>query len=309
MPQFPNFPTYQPPIFDIKRFSLHDGPGIRTTVFLKGCPLSCAWCHNPESQKSTPELIFRAERCLGCGACVDACPEEAITMAEGRSVTAWARCTHCGECAQVCYPGAREMACQEMTVEEVLEIVERDRPFYEESGGGVTFSGGEPLAHPDFLEAALVACREAGLHTALDTSGHAPWEVIDRIRPHVDLFLYDVKLLDDAQHQNDTGVSNRLLLANLQKLAELGHNIHVRTPLVPGINVTPAQIQALGKFVAQLPGVSRLDVLPYHEMAAEKYRRLGRDYPLHGLQSPDEETVQKTARTLREFGLEVHVGG
>lgn len=230
-------------------------------------------------------------------------------MAEGFSVTVWARCTHCGECAKVCYPGARELAGQKRTVGEVLEIVERDRPFYEESGGGVTFSGGEPLTQPDFLEAILKACRDAGLHTALDTSGHAPWNVINQVRPHVDLFLYDVKFLDDAQHQNYTGVSNHLLLDNLQKLAKLSHNIHIRTPLISGINDAPAQIQKLGKFVAQLPDVSRLDVLPYHEMAAEKYRRLGRDYPLPGLQSPDEEAIQKITRVLREFGLEVHVGG
>ncbi len=298
-----------PTIFDIKRFSIHDGPGIRTTVFLKGCPLACEWCHNPESQKFTPELILKLDRCLGCGACVEICPEEAITMVDGKSLTNWDRCTHCGDCVAVCYTGARELAGEDVSVGEILEIVERDRVFYAESGGGVTFSGGEPLSQPEFLEETLKACRNAGLHTALDTSGHASWEVVNRIRAYVDLFLYDVKFIDKDLHKKYTGVSNELILDNLQKLAEHGHKIHIRTPIIPEINDAPEHIQQLGEFVARLPGISRLDVLAYHEMASEKYRRLGRDYPLRGCKSPSDSAMQNIARTLREFGLEVHIGG
>jgi len=296
-------------IFDIKRFSIHDGPGIRTTLFLKGCPLSCAWCHNPESQKVTPELLFRPERCIGCGACLEVCPEDAILLVKERITTNWALCTHCGECVQVCYTGAREMAGWEVTVEDALESLERDRPFYEESGGGVTFSGGEPLSQPDFLEELLKRCKEIGLHTALDTCGHALWELMNRIRPYVDLFLFDLKVMDETLHREYTGVSNELLLENLQRLAELGHSIVVRVPIIPGINNALEDIQRLGRFVTNLSGVSRVDVLPYHEIAAEKYRRLGQEYAFQNQPVPSDEMMQNIARTLREFGLEVKVGG
>ncbi len=230
-------------------------------------------------------------------------------MEEWRSITNWERCTHCGDCVDVCYTGARELAGREMTVGEVLEIVERDRPFYEESGGGVTFSGGEPLSQPDFLEEALEACQKVGLHTALDTSGHALWEVVDRICPYVDLFLYDVKFIDDALHKKCTGVSNELLLDNLRRLAELGHSIVVRVPIIPGVNDAPADVQALGRYVTNLPGVTRIDVLPYHEIATEKYRRLGREYALQNQLTPSDNVMQNIACMLREFGLEVRVGG
>ncbi|MBN1259792.1 MAG: glycyl-radical enzyme activating protein [Anaerolineae bacterium] len=300
-------------VFDIKKFSLHDGPGIRTTVFLKGCPLRCVWCHNPESQLRDPQVMVRTSRCVGCGACVEVCPHGAVTRdSVTRDVVTQdvffdaTRCAACGACVAVCYAGAREWVGREMAVATVLADVLRDRPFYETSGGGVTFSGGEPLGQPAFLLALLQACRAAGVHTALDTCGYADWEVIDRIRPFVDLFLYDLKTLDDRQHRAWTGVSNALILENLRRLAGLGHRIWIRAPIVPGCNDSDAEMQQLAAFAAALPGVERLELLPYHGMARDKYRRLGLPYRLADLAEPAAERMETLASLLRGFGLPVY---
>jgi pyruvate formate lyase activating enzyme len=221
-------------IFDIKKYSIHDGPGIRTTLFLKGCPLACAWCHNPESQSSKPEMIFREQRCIRCGVCLTACPRRAITWNGDGPLTDWAACQPCDACVTACYAEARERIGREMTVAQALAEIERDRAFYDESGGGVTFSGGEPLMQSDFLAALLHACKAQDLHTAVDTCGFAAWETLDKVRGEVDLFLYDLKLMDDARHRAFTGVSNAPILANLQALSRLGHNLLIRIPLVPG---------------------------------------------------------------------------
>ncbi|NOZ29769.1 MAG: glycyl-radical enzyme activating protein [Chloroflexi bacterium] len=296
-------------IFDFKRFSVHDGPGIRTTVFLKGCPLSCWWCHNPESQAPGPELIVRESRCIRCYACVAACEQGAISQNGGIPITDREKCVLCGACAEVCYAEAREIAGREMTVAEVMAEIERDAAFYEESGGGVTFSGGEPLLQGEFLIALLEACRERGIHTAVDTSGFAPWETMERVGQLADLFLYDLKLMDDAQHRKYAGATNRPILENLQALSKQGREIVLRIPLIPGINDDEENIRQLGRFAAALPHLNHVDLLPYHRMGAEKYERLDKAYTLPDTHPPSKERVSEIAQILRGFGLRVEVGG
>ena len=296
-------------VFDIKKFSIHDGPGIRTTVFFKGCPLSCWWCHNPESQASEPELVFRESRCIRCGACLEVCTQGAISWDGDVVSTDGERCTLCGDCVQVCYAEAREIAGQEMTAAQVMTEIERDIPFYDESDGGVTFSGGEPLLQRDFLLALLRACKEKEIHTALDTCGFATWETLDSIRKHVDLFLYDLKLMDDAKHRKFTGVSNKLILANLQALSLRGHDIILRVPIIPGINNDNENIRQIGTFAAALPHLNQVDILPYHHAAVEKYRRLKKVYGLPETHPPSDERMAKIAQILEEFGLQVKTGG
>jgi pyruvate formate lyase activating enzyme len=296
-------------VFDIQRFSIHDGPGIRTTVFFKGCPLSCWWCHNPESQAPEPEVIFRATRCIRCGACLSVCPQGAISWDSDAISTDREKCTQCGACVQVCYSEAREAVGREMTVDQVMAEIERDVAFYDESDGGVTISGGEPLWQADFLLAILRACQEHEIHAALDTCGFSPWETLDAIRVHVDLFLYDLKSMDDAKHRSFTGVSNELILKNLQALSERGHNIVLRVPIIPGINDDDGNIRQTGAFAAALPHLRRVDLLPYHHTGADKYDRLDRTYGLPETRPPSDKRLADIAQILRGFGLQVNVGG
>jgi pyruvate formate lyase activating enzyme len=240
-------------IFDIKKFSIHDGPGIRTTVFFKACPLSCQWCHNPESQAPELEMMVRPSRCIQCQACLSVCAQGAISWEYDLAFTDMERCTLCGACVEACHSEAREIVGREMTVAQVMTEIEKDIAFYEESGGGVTFSGGEPLQQRDFLLALLKGCKERGIHTAVDTSGFAAWETLDSVRQHVNLFLYDLKLMDDTRHQRFTGVSNELILRNLQMLSAHRHSILLRVPIIPGINDDDENIRQIGAFAATLP--------------------------------------------------------
>jgi len=296
-------------VFDIKKFSIHDGPGIRTTVFLKGCPLDCWWCHNPESQRVEPELMVRPQRCISCGACLVACTHGAISTRGDAIITDQDHCEVCGACVETCYAEAREIVGRTMTVDDVMAVIARDIPFYDESGGGATFSGGEPLLQPAFLLALLQACRAQEIHTALDTCGFASWTTLERIRPHVDLFLYDLKLMDEDRHRQFTGVSNAPILHNLIKLSENDHEIIIRFPLVPGFNDDHDNIRQLAAFVARLPRPVQVDVLPYHHIAAEKYQRMNRDYALANTRPPDEEAVNEIRRMLEARDLTVKIGG
>jgi pyruvate formate lyase activating enzyme len=297
-------------IFDVRRYAIHDGPGIRTTVFFKGCPLSCRWCHNPESQAPGAETVFIEGRCIACGACADACPEGALSRNEtGRPIAGPGSCALCGACAAACFAEARRMTGREATVEEVMAEVERDAAFYGQSGGGVTFSGGEPLVQMEFLDALLRASRERGLHTALDTCGYAPWESIDRIRGMVDLFLYDIKLVDDTRHRELTGVSSEPIIANLTALSRHGHDIRLRFPVIPGINDDEETVRAIGALSSSLPVLIGIDIIPYNRLGAEKYSRLGRPYRMADAPALSAERIAALAGILSSFGLHVNIGG
>lgn len=257
-------------IFDIQRFSIHDGPGIRTAVFFKGCPLRCAWCHNPESQSPRPQLMFYAHKCTGCGRCAGVCPN-----------THTAACTGCGRCADVCRSGAREISGYEITPEEALRTVLRDRAFYETSGGGMTLTGGEPLAQPDFARELLRLCREQGVNTAVETSGFAPWEALEGLLPLLDHVYYDIKGIDPALHRRNTGVSNEVILANAERLKQSGANVVFRMPYIPGFN--DGELAAVRAFTEGSP----LQLMPYHDTGAGKYAALGRDYPAAAAAAPE----------------------
>ncbi len=295
-------------IFDIRRFSVHDGPGLRTTVFFKGCPLRCYWCHNPESQHRRRELLYWPERCIACQSCVAACPQGAIAWNRDGPLVDTSKCTLSGACVEACYAEARQIAGRGTTVAEVMSEVERDISFYESSGGGVTFSGGEPLLQADFLLELLAACRRFEIHTALDTSGFATWETLDRVRSFVDLFLYDVKLMDPVKHRKYTLVFNTRILDNLRRLANLGHPIILRLPVIPTVNDDLENLQATGQLAADL-GLSRIDLLPYHAAATGKYERLHRSYRLPDVQTPSDERLGEIAHVLEGYGLQVQVGG
>lgn len=296
-------------VLNVMSFSTRDGPGIRTTVFLKGCPLNCLWCHNPESQKPRPELMLRPNLCIGCGACLEVCPEDAVLQEDGVMVTLFTRCTACGECVAVCCTNARELVGETMDVKTVMRRIHRDIPFFDESNGGVTFSGGEPFMQPDFLLALLKECRRQELHTAVDTSAYTSWTVLDRVREWVDLFLIDVKSMDEMQHKCMTGVSNTPILANVKQLVELGHNVLIRVPLVPGVNADAESMRLLGRFCQSLAHPVPVELLPYHRSGVEKYRRLGRNYDLEEVIPLTEEEVKSLADILREEHITVQIGG
>jgi len=296
-------------IFNIMRFSVHDGPGIRTTVFVKGCPLQCAWCHNPESISPQPEMMLRTDICLMCGDCIAACPVGAIENTAAGLVTHREKCIACGICAQVCPVEARVRVGREMTVSEVMLEILADRVFYDQSGGGVTFSGGEPTRQPDFLHALLTAARHEGLHTIVDTCGYAPWSVFERIAPLTSRFLFDIKIVDPEKHRRWTGVSNRRILDNLTRLDARGCAISLRLPIIPGVNDSPEDIKGLVELLQRLHHTKRLHLLPFHGGGAEKYHRLGRAFHLEQAVPPDHAAIERIAQDLRNHIEEVHIGG
>jgi pyruvate formate lyase activating enzyme len=385
--------------FDIKKFSIHDGPGIRTTVFFKGCPLRCVWCHNPEGQKTSAEIMFFPDRCTSCGTCVSICPNQAaivkdvnhessgihpnqaiirkdgdyeitgagpgqsVVLKEGRNrkggdgpgmntvpanqaITLKAgspkmdgvhvgqamlledrgpegnrgyeihtlrkECIACGACVEACPRGAREVAGKVVASDELIGEIMKDVVFYDSSGGGVTFSGGEPLLQPDFLLALLKECKEREIHTAVDTCGFAKWETLSAIIPYADLILYDLKCMDSDMHFELTGRGNEAILENLRRLSKAKCNVTVRFPLIPGINDNEENITSMGEFLSSLRHGGRLpqvDILPYHKMGLDKYLRLGREYGLPYMTRPEDETVHSVWERLREFGLETRIEG
>jgi len=296
-------------VFDVQRFSLHDGPGIRTTFFLKGCPLACRWCHNPEGRAAIPEVVVTPERCIACGACADACPHGLPSGIDG----GWARprslCEACGLCAEACPTGARRMAGESMTVSHAVQEGLRDRVFYDASGGGVTFSGGEPLRQADFVIASLKQFRKRGVHTAVDTCGLVERGVLLDAARFADLFLYDIKHMDEAIHRMWAGASNEGILANLEALSSVHGAIWVRMPVIPGVNDDRANLTRTASFVASLGGVERVSLLPYHRLGSEKLARIGaREQPLP-IEEPGPDRMGAAAAVFEAAGLQTTIGG
>ena len=265
-------------IFDIQRCSFVDGPGIRTTVFFKGCNLRCAWCHNPESQSAKPQLMHYRDKCTGCGKCREKCPN------------GLEKCDFCGTCELYCAAEARRVCGKEYSVRELLDVVLADRAFYESSGGGVTFSGGECLLYPDFLQELLQRCKENGLHTAVDTAGHVPFERLERVLPYTDLFLYDIKSMDPEVHRQYVGADNALILQNLATLLQRGAKVWIRVPLIAGVNDSEAQILAIAEFLQKNGLPERVELLPYHALGESKAQALGRQ--AQRFSAPDKEWVE-----------------
>lgn len=295
-------------IFEIQRFSLHDGPGIRTTVFLKGCPLACRWCHNPEGISNQPILSFLADRCIGCGACFQVCRHGVHQRVEGKHVIVRSRCHRCGACVRECHAMALEMVGREVSVSEVIATVLRDESFYRMTGGGMTLSGGEPLAQMDFSEALLTIAKASDLHCCVETSGYADYSCLERLLPLVDLFLYDIKDLSNVLHERFTGVPNTLILQNLRSLHDRGAKIRLRLPIIPGFNVRDDHFRAVAALAESLPALDGVDLIPYHPLGLSKLDALGVDHRDGAEPSlPEEETIRSWERKLSGFGLKVAV--
>ncbi|RKY88532.1 glycyl-radical enzyme activating protein [candidate division KSB1 bacterium] len=296
-------------IFDIKRYAIHDGPGIRTTIFFKGCPLRCLWCHNPEGISPAPELAFWENKCNNCGKCIEVCPNNAISGSDKLILINREKCKMSGNCALVCPSGALEVIGKEVSIDDIMKEIEKDSLFYDESGGGVTFSGGEPLMQLEFLNALLEVCKERDIHTAVDTSGYAQSGTFEKILDKVDLFLYDVKIIDDEKHKKYTGVSNEIILKNLKLLARKKHRVNIRIPVIPGINDSKEDINKIVEFIISLKNVTEINLLPYHKGGTAKYKRLDKIDLMTEVKSPLNEKIEKIKTLLEKSGFNVKIGG
>ncbi len=309
-----------PLIFDIKRYAINDGPGIRIALYFKGCSLKCAWCHNPESQSAQVQKLYTANKCIGAQDCIEICPEDALKLTSEGIITAYEKCTLCGLCAAACPTKAIEMSGKLYRVEELMQIIERERVHIDQSGGGITFSGGEPLMFPDFLIEMLKACGKKGLHRAVDTCGFAPTKTLLEVAKHSDLFLYDLKMMDAIQHKKWTGKNNRLILENLVALAEVGANINIRIPLIKNVNAHKEEIRKMAEFISELPSNQRnsepgtakkpmVNLLPYHSIAVGKYQKLGSEYNGFDMAEPSEAEQNAAISIFKSFGIEAEIGG
>jgi pyruvate formate lyase activating enzyme len=294
-------------IFDIQRFSVHDGPGIRTIVFLKGCPLSCLWCCNPESQKINPIIIFQSSQCIGCGRCVGICPQGILTGQKEGFIDS-ERCIGCGKCIKVCPVNALMLKGRSMTVEENIKELRKDEINYRRSNGGITLSGGEPLSQPEYAIELLKACHSKGWHTAMETTAFAKKEVIEAVIPHLDLVLLDIKTMDPDISKKYTGVSNEIILENAKRISQITKTI-VRIPTIPGVNATPKDITDICHFVKELHKVNTIHLLPYHNFGESKYELLGMTYEMKDVTEIPRETMESLKKVVEEQGFTCIIGG
>ena len=297
-------------IFDIKRYAINDGPGIRAAIFFKGCNLHCAWCHNPESISGKAEKMYSPAKCISCGTCVAACPEKAITLSSDGIITDKELCRLCMKCTGVCPTKAIEISGMAMSVSEIMEIIEKERIFFDQSGGGVTFSGGEPLIHTAVLMKLLDECGKRGIHRAIDTAGHVKTETLLEVARRTDLFLFDLKMMDPDLHEQWTGVRNEMILRNLKALAESGVHIIIRIPLIGGVNDDEKNIRQAAEFISSLAGEKKeVHLLPYHKIAQTKYMKLGKPDDFYTFYEPDRETLARIISAFEEYGIQASTGG
>jgi len=297
-------------LFDIKKFAINDGPGIRITFFFKGCPLSCVWCHNPESISPKIQKLFTKSKCIGALKCIEVCPNDALTLSRDGIITDFSKCKLCGLCAEACPTKAMEMSGFKKDFDEIINLVENERPFLEESGGGVTFSGGEPLMHSEFLLPVLKELGKRKIHRVIDTSGFTSRKVMEDIHKHTDIFLYDLKHLDSEIHKKFTSQNNEKILSNLKWLSSEGADIIIRIPLIKGFNADKENISRMAVFISSLEGKSKvINLLTYHNIAKMKYEKLGGKYDVKNLSTPSSQEINECISIFKNYGLNASVGG
>ncbi|MBS7008811.1 glycyl-radical enzyme activating protein [Anaerostipes sp.] len=295
-------------ITEIERYAIKDGPGIRTVVFFKGCPLQCRWCANPETQKTACQLMYWKTRCLGCKKCIDTCPECALSFGAGGVEIDRDKCSLCGQCADVCNSQALTTAGENRSVDEIMEVILKDKIYYQTSGGGVTFSGGEAASQGDFLCELAKACKEHQISSCIETCGYAAWETYKKILPYIDCFFYDLKIMDEEEHKRFTGVSNRLILDNFCRLIEAGTEVTVRIPVIPGVNNTDENINNTISFLMKNAPDCQISLLPYHRLGVAKYEKLDQKYSLGEILPPSDEEIKVIEQRFKEKGFYVTVG-